>query len=209
MHTQRPTKRLSRILLAAGTTLATVLAGAAGPALHPAQAASGKLVYFIFTGFAYPYFAPMAQGVTAAAKLYPDLNIKIISANNSAATEISQINAAVANGAQGIILNPVQESVTHVAQQVMSKGIPVITIDRDVSSPAARIAFIGDKDVQLGQEQTADAMKYLASHHVPKPWHVAILEGTLGASTAVDRLQGEMNALKPYVKNGSAKIVFN
>jgi len=33
-----------------------------------ARAAARPLVYFIFTRFAYPYFAPMADGVKAAAR---------------------------------------------------------------------------------------------------------------------------------------------
>ena len=198
-------------ILAVGTTLAVLLAGGGGPSAHASASMPAKatLVYFIFTGFTYPYFAPMAQGVTAAAKQYPNLNIKTVSAGNSASTEISDINEALASGAKGIILNPVQESVTHAAQQAMSKGIPVITIDRDVANVSARLAFIGDKDVVLGQIQTKYGLQYLADHHVRKPWHVVILQGTLGASTAIDRLNGALQVLKPYTRNGSVKIVFN
>src|ERR687886_2325706 len=141
-------------ILAVGTTLAVLLAGGGAASAHTSRPAKATLVYFIFTGFTYPYFAPMAQGVTAAAKQYPNLNIKIVSASNSASTEITDINEAIASGANGIILNPIQESVTHAAQQAMSKGIPVITIDRDVANVSARLAFIGDKDVVLGQIQT-------------------------------------------------------
>jgi len=168
---------------------------------------SKKLVYFIFTGFAYPYFAPMAQGVQAAAKYYPGMNIKIVSANNSAPTEISQIKEAIAAGAKGIILNPVEESVTSAAQEAMNKGIPVITIDRDVSSPSARIAFIGDNDYTLGKEQTAYAIQYLESHHVPTPYHVLIFEGTLGASTAEDRLKGAEEYLSPLESQGKVQVI--
>jgi ABC-type sugar transport system substrate-binding protein len=188
-----------------------VLAGGGGPSAHASTStpAGATLVYFIFDGFVYPYFTPMAQGVTAAAKQYPNLDIKTVNANDSASTEISDINEAIANGAKGIILNTIQESVTHAAQQAMSKGIPVITIDRDVTHPSARLAFVGDKDVTLGQIQTKYGLKYLASHHVATPWHIVILQGTLGASTAIDRLTGALQVLKPYTSNGSAKIVLN
>jgi ABC-type sugar transport system substrate-binding protein len=73
-------------ILAVGTTLAVLLAGGGGPSAHASASRPAKatLVYFIFTGFTYPYFAPMAQGVTAAAKQYPNLNIKTVSAGNSA-----------------------------------------------------------------------------------------------------------------------------
>lgn len=201
-----------RTRLAAAAVLAATVAAAAAVVGAPASSAKPEAkstVYFIFTGYAYPYFAPMAQGVKAAAKHYPDLNIKIINANNSASTEISDLNTAVAAGAKGIILNTIQESVTSAAQSAASKGIPIVTIDRDVTAPSARIAFIGDDDVVLGTNQTKQALTYLAAHKVPKPWNVVILQGTLGSSTAIGRLNGAMSVLKPYTKNGSAKIVLN
>jgi ABC-type sugar transport system substrate-binding protein len=188
--------------VAAGVAASVVGASAAKPAAKSS-------IYFIFTGYAYPYFAPMAQGVKAAAKHYPDLNIKIINANNSASTEISDLNTAVAAGAKGIILNTIQESVTSAASQASAKGIPIVTIDRDVTSPAARIAFIGDDDVVLGKEQTQQALSYLKAQKVPKPWNVVILQGTLGSSTAIGRLNGAMGVLKPYIKSGAVKVVLN
>ena len=89
----------------------------------PAQAA-GKVykVDFLFTGYAYPYFAPMAQGVRQAAKHYPNLSIKIINANNSGPTESSQLATAVAAGVQGIILNPDRRNPAHRSLQVREVG---------------------------------------------------------------------------------------
>ncbi len=166
-------------------------------------------VYFIFTGYAYPYFAPMAQAVALAAKHYPDLNIKIINANNSGPTESSDVATAVAAGAQGIILNTVEESVTAAAQRAAAAGVPIVTIDRDISAPKARIAFIGDNDFVLGETMTKGVLATLAARKAPKPWHVVLLEGTLGSSTAIGRLDGALAVLKPYVKKGSVKIVLN
>ncbi|MDA8301251.1 MAG: sugar ABC transporter substrate-binding protein [Actinomycetota bacterium] len=193
------------------TVMAGLLAvGTLGAASTPAQA-SGKVyrVDFIFTGFAYPYFAPMYHAVNLAAKHFPDLRIKEISCNNSGPTETSQVDEAVASGVQGIILNTVEESVTAAAQKATAAGIPVITIDRDVSSPSARVAFIGDNDFVLGETMTKNALADLSSHKVPKPWHVVLLEGTLGSSTAIGRLDGALAVLKPYEKNGSVKVILN
>jgi ABC-type sugar transport system substrate-binding protein len=137
------------------------------------------------------------------------MDIKIVNANNSASTEITDIKEAVAAGADGIILNTIQESVTSAAAEAMKKGIPVITIDRDVSDPSARIAFIGDDDVTLGKDMTQAAVNYLKKNNVPKPWNVVILQGTQGSSTAIGRLNGAMEVLKPLVSDGTAKIVLN
>lgn len=194
-------------IAAAGLALAGICgAGATAPAV---AASSPKLVYFIFTGYAYPYFAPMAEAVKQAASHYPDMSIRIVNANNSASQEITDIKEAVAAGAQGIILNTVQESVTGAARQAMKQGVPIVTVDRDVAAPDARIAFIGDNDVTLGQEETRFAVDDLKQHNVKTPWHVVVLQGTLGASVSVGRLKGTMDVLDPLVKSGTADIVLN
>lgn len=166
----------------------------AGSAGAPAGGAK-KLVYFIFTGYTPPYFAPMAQGVQNAASHYPDLQIKVLSANGSASTEISQIKQAQAAGAKGIILNPVDESVTNAAKQA-SGSIPVVTIDRDVSDPSARIGFIGDNDKQLGSQLATACVDGLKASGMKMPWHVIDLQGTQGSSTAIDREAGIQSVLK-------------
>ncbi|MGH9106460.1 MAG: sugar ABC transporter substrate-binding protein [Acidimicrobiales bacterium] len=194
-----------------GTSVVATLVAAGSLAAATTNAAAAKLykVDFIFTGYAYPYFAPMAKAVSLAAKKYPRLSIKIINANNSGPTESSDVSTAVAAGVQGIILNTVEESVTAAAQKAASAGIPIVTIDRDITAPTARIAFIGDNDFVLGRDMTKQALSYLAKHKVPKPWHVALLEGTLGSSTAIGRLDGSLAVLKPYEKKGWVKVVLN
>jgi ABC-type sugar transport system substrate-binding protein len=191
-------------------TFATV--GTAGATATPKAAtpkATRSLVYFIFTGYTPPYFAPMATGITDAAKKYPSLNIKTLAANGSDSAEVSDIKEAVAAGAKGIILNPIDNSVTSAAQQAMKAGVPVVTIDRDVASASGRIAFIGDKDVTLGQEQTSYGLSWLAKQGFKKPWNVVILQGTLGSSTAIDRLAGAKDALKADIANKSVKVVLS
>lgn len=174
-----------------------------------ARAAAPKLVYFIFTGYAYPYFAPMAAAVKEANTFTPDLKIRIVNANNSASQEIADLKEAVAAGAKGIILNTIQESVTAAALQATKEGVPIVTVDRDVSNPAARIAFIGDNDFTLGKELTEFGVQTLADRHVAKPWNVVVLQGTLGASVTIGRQNGTMSVLDPLVKDGSIKIILN
>ncbi|HET7411088.1 MAG TPA: sugar ABC transporter substrate-binding protein [Pararhizobium sp.] len=191
---------------------ACLLAGVAPLAMAsvPASAADApKPVYFIFTGYAYPYFAPMADAVKQAASHYPGMTIKIVNANNSPSQEITDINEAVAAGAKGIILNTIQESVTGTAAKAMKAGVPIVTVDRDVADPSARDAFIGDNDVTLGKEETQAGIDALKKNNVKKPWHVVVLQGTLGASVSIGRLKGAMEVLQPLVDKGDVKIVLN
>ena len=91
----------------------------------------------------------------------------------------------------------------------MQQGIPIVTVDRDVSTPNARIAFIGDNDETLGREETQAAIDALKQRNVPKPWHVVVLQGTLGASVSIGRLKGTMDVLQPLVTDHSVDIVLN
>jgi ABC-type sugar transport system substrate-binding protein len=197
-------RAMPRLLLAAslGLTLA-----AATACVSTSSSGSKPLVYFIFNGYTPPYFAPMAKGIADASKHYPGLDIKTVSANASASTEISDINTAVSAGAKAIILNAIDTSVTQAAKSAAKKGIAIITIDRDISDPSARFAFIGDNDTRLGQQETTSCLQGLKASGLPKPWHIAALEGTLGASTAVDRYQATLTALKPDVASGSVREV--
>ncbi|MGH7081972.1 MAG: sugar ABC transporter substrate-binding protein [Acetobacteraceae bacterium] len=198
-----------RHFLLALSALAAMTLGAMTLAAPGARAAAPKLVYFIFTGYAYPYFAPMAAAVQEAGTFAPDLKIRIVNANNSAAQEIADLKEAVAAGAKGIILNTIQESVTAAALEATHQGVAIVTVDRDVSNPAARIAFIGDNDFTLGQELTQYGVQVLADRHVAKPWHVVVLQGTLGASVTIGRQNGTMSVLDPLVKSGAVKVVLN
>jgi ABC-type sugar transport system substrate-binding protein len=206
----RPTPAKRRSLMVIAAVAALCLAAVSGCVSTGASTSSDKkLVYFIYNGPNPPYFAPMASGITAAQGKYSNLDIKIVNANASSSTEISDIDAAVAAGAKGIILNPIDGSVTQATQNATNKGIPVVTIDRDVNTPTARFAFIGDEDYKLGEQMTASCLQGVQAAGLPKPWHVVILEGTLGASTAVNRLDGAEAELKPYEANGSVKVVLN
>jgi ABC-type sugar transport system substrate-binding protein len=196
-----------KTFLRAGSLLAGVMVAAlAAPAL---AADAPKPVYFIFTGYAYPYFAPMAAAVQQAAAHYPDISLKIVNANNNPSQEITDINEAVAAGAKGIILNTIQESVTDAAAKAMKAGIPVVTVDRDVADPSARIAFIGDDDVTLGREMTQPAIDALAKANVKQPWHVIVLQGTLGASVSIGRLKGAMDVLQPLIDKKQVDLILN
>ncbi len=192
--------------LAASVTTIAVCAGSAAAAT---SAETPRSVYFIFTGYAYPYFAPMAEAVKRAASHYPDLTIRIVNANNSASDEIADINEAVAAGAKGIILNTIQESVTATAEKAMKAGVPIVTVDRDVSNPSARVAFVGDNDETLGREETQYGVDALAKMNLPKPWRVVVLQGTLGASVTIGRLKGAMDVLQPLVDKKEVDIVLN
>ncbi len=205
---QKPSLFLLAIMSAVTLVLAACSSSSSSSS-SSSGAPSKKLVYFIFNGYTPPYFAPMAAGVQAAASYYPGLDIKIVSASASASTEATDIKEAVSAGAKGIILNAIDTSVTAAAAQAAAQGVPIVGIDRDVSAPSARFAFIGDNDTLLGAQEAQSCIQGATALHLPRPWHTVIMQGTLGATTAVDRVTGAEQALKPYEANGSVTVVLN
>ncbi len=171
---------------------------------HPA-----RLIYFIISSNGSPYMGSMQKAAEKASVHFSDLALTIMNAHNSASEEISDINAAVAAGAKGIILDPVQESVVAAARAATSRGIPLITVDRDFTDTSARMAFVGADEENVGRMETQYAVDYLGRHHVSTPWNVAVLQGTEGLSESAARLKGAMDVLQPLVEKGAAKIVLN
>ncbi len=202
-------KWMSTLVLLMASALLLTACSSSTPSSKAPPTAVKKLVYFIYNGPTPPYFAPMAQAISAVSKYYPTLDIKTINANGSATTEASDVSEALGAGAKGIILNTISETDTTAAEQAMSQHVPVITIDRDVSTSSARVAFIGDNDFTLGKDMTAYAISQLKALHVPTPWNVVVLQGTLGASVSIGREQGTMAALQPYINSGKARIILN
>jgi ABC-type sugar transport system substrate-binding protein len=205
----RVQRRWGARLMLVGASMA-LLAACGSTASSSAKApAARKLVYFIYNGPTPPYFAPMAQAIADVSKYYPTLDIKTINAGGSATNEASDVSEALGAGAKGIILNTISETDTTAAAQAMSQHVPVITIDRDVSTPSARVAFIGDNDFTLGKDMTTYAISQLKARHIPTPWNVVVLQGTLGASVSIGREKGTMAALQPYISSGKAKVILN
>jgi ABC-type sugar transport system substrate-binding protein len=109
----------------------------------------------------------MATAISDVSKYYPSLNIKTIDAAGSATTEAEDVSEAIAAGAKRIILKTISDTDTTAEANAMGHHIPVVTINRGVSDPADRIAFIGDNDVLLGKSTTKYALETLATMHVP------------------------------------------
>lgn len=204
----RSKKAIGGLLSLAASTMLLAACGSTSSSSTAAPAAK-KLVYFIYNGPTPPYFAPMAQAIADVSKYYPTLDIKTINANGSATGEASDVSEALGAGAKGIILNTISETDTTAAQQAMAQHVPVVTIDRDVSTPSARVAFIGDNDFTLGKDMTAYAINQLKARHVPTPWNVVVLQGTLGASVSIGREQGTMSVLQPYINSGKVNVILN
>jgi ribose transport system substrate-binding protein len=143
-----------------------------------------------------PFFVSMADGAEAKAEEL-GVEINVIDAGNDPAKQSTDIEDLITTGIDVLIVNPEDSaSVGTAVQSAIDQGIPVIALDREVEG-AEVDTFIGTDNEVAAQEAAEELLNYLEAED-----EVVILEGVPGASSAIDRQQGFMNALE-----GNANVV--
>lgn len=140
-----------------------------------------------------PFFVSMADGAEAKAKEL-GVELSIVGAGNDTAKQTSDIEDLIASGIKVLIVNPEDAaSAGPVVNDAIAAGIKVIAVDRSVEG-AEVDCFIGTDNVKAGEQ----AGKYFLEK-VGEGADVAILEGIPGASSAIERHQGFLNAIEGKV----------
>jgi ABC-type sugar transport system substrate-binding protein len=124
-------------------------------------------------------------------------------ANSQLSKQISDIQDMLAQGAQVLIVAPLNsEGLEPAFNAAKKKGVPIITIDRKVSGkPCSNwVTFIGSDFVEQGK-RAADAMVKATGGKA----NVAILLGSSGNNVTTDRTNGFVKQIK--AKAPGVKIV--
>lgn len=142
--------------------------------------------------------------IKAVHKLNPNIQVIANNAQGSDATQISQVEDALANGAKVIVISPLD---TAVGKAVVSKAakqhVPVIAYDGLLTG--AKIAFyVSFDNKKVGQMQG----KFLLSH-VPKGSTVAMVNGDQTSAPGVEFKQGALSILKPAFKSGRLTLGYS
>ncbi len=118
-------------------------------------------------------------------------------ANNNAAQQITDIHTLIQEGAQALIVNPVDSAaIAPALDYAASKNIPVVSVD--VAPSSGKVFMIVRADnVAYGQ----NSCKFIATHATAKSGHIAILEGDLASLNGQDRSNGCMQYLKSNYPN--------
>lgn len=105
-------------------------------------------------------------------------------ANDDPNKQIGDIEDLLTKGCDVLIISAAaQDVVDPGAKQAMEQGVPVITLDRDVSSPSNRVAYVDGDSCFMGTEQA----KWLAEE-LNGEGDIVLLSGLAGASPAEERL---------------------
>ena len=193
------------ITLAASFFLVFILVACAGtpaPAAPEPPAAEGEqppvaeqepeqslgLIGFSISTLSNPFFVTMEQGARSMAEQL-GVDITITDAADNVATQMSDVEDLLTAGIDVLLINPVDSATAAlIVNDALDAGIPVIAVGRAVDG-ADIDTFIYVNNIAAALYATEffiDAIGEGAS--------VAVLEGVPGASSAIDRLDGFMQA---------------
>lgn len=140
-----------------------------------------------------PFFVSMADGAKSKAKEL-GIDLTVVDAGNDAAKQSTDIEDLVAKKIKVLIVNPVDSSsVAPTVKDAINAGIKVIAVDRYVEGKI-QDCFIGTDNIKAGET----AGKYFLEK-VGQNAKIAVLEGIPGSSSAIERNQGFLNAIKGKV----------
>ena len=195
MRRQRMATRLLVVTLLFGLLVSVPLAVA------PTSARQDEQLQIVFSvpGLNFPFFVHM---MNIARDTAAELDVELIEQDgqDDSATQSAGIESAIAQGVDGIVISPRDvEALAPAIQAAMDAGIPVVTVDRAVSG-ADTLAHVGADNVRGGEKQGEYLMEIL-----PEGGQIIELQGTVGASPAIDRSAGFNAAIEG---NDAFEIVF-
>jgi ABC-type sugar transport system substrate-binding protein len=150
-------------------------------------------------GLNFPFFVHVMDIARAKAA---ELNIEIVEfdGKDDSNTQVADLESAISQGVDGVVVSPRDAAVATGIQSVLDAGIPVVTFDRNVSD-VKTLAHVGADNVRGGEKQGEYLMQIL-----PDGGKIIELEGTTGASPAIDRDAGFKKALEGH---SEYEIVFD
>ena len=172
-----------RVLLASAIALGTVVA------VPTAQAQDIRLLASV-PSMGFPFFVHMMNEIKAEAE---GLGVGIVEADgqNSTPKQTADVEAAVIQGLDGILISPTDvNAMAPALQTAVENGVPVVTIDRRIDGVDGILAHVGADNVKGGEAQG----QWIVDNF-PDGARIVNLQGQPGASAAIDRNQGVHNVL--------------
>lgn len=148
----------------------------------------------------FPFFVHMQKEIAAEAANLGGITLIETDGQNSTPKQTADVEAAIVQGVDGIIISPLDAvAMAPALQQAVDAGVPVVTIDRRVEGVPGILAHVGADNVKGGEAQGQ-----LIVDLFPDGARIVNLQGQPGASPAIDRNAGVHNVLDPL----SDKYVF-
>ncbi len=189
------------ILVAAGCGSGGVASGSSG-------GGSGKKVYMLLPNTTTIRFVTQDGPDFKAAmqQVMPGAQVIIQNAAGDPQKQISQVETAIANGANVIVLTAADPYIAGGALQQAAKAkVPVLLYDHDAHGgpAAAQVVF---NSLQVGQDQGRDAAKLLGGGTPAHPKVIARIFGNQGDFGTTEYKIGQDQYLEPLLKAGKVKV---
>ena len=134
-----------------------------------------------------PFFVTLVEGSEKAAAKH-GVSLSVVDAGDDVTKQVSDVEDLIAKGISVLIINPCDsDAVTGAVESAMAQGVRVIAVDRAVNGVEIDCQIASDN--VLGAEL---ATQYIVDT-LGEGIKVAELEGTPGASAAIDRSEGFHN----------------
>jgi ribose transport system substrate-binding protein len=147
--------------------------------------AGGQMVIgFTVPGLQFPFFVTMKNDADAAAA---KLGVKLVfvDAQNDSAKQAAAVEGFVAQKVNAILISPMTvDSLVPSIEAAVQAGIPVATVDRKANTDKV-LVHVGADNVEGGRA----AARYMIQK-LGNKGSIIELEGTTGASPAIDRKKG-------------------
>ena len=172
-----------------GISASLLLAGSAVAAPKGADAPLRILV--VPYTYAFPHFVYMQTQIDDEAKKLGNITISKADGQLSAPKQIGDIEAALAQGIDGLILAPADpDALAPTVREAIKAGVTVVTIDRPVNNVPEVLANVAADNV-LGAQAQGEAVEAA----FPKGATIVNLQGIPGDKTANDRNKGVHDVL--------------
>ena len=173
-------------------TLFSCALGIALLSFSAAQAATKELtIQLSVPGLSFPFFVHMMNQMKAEAEKLGGITVIESDGQDQTPKQTADIEAAITKGVDGIVISPREvDAMAPAIQQAVDASIPVVTIDRRVDKVPGILAHVGADNVLGGEAQGALIIKSF-----PNGARIINLQGTPGASPAIDRNKGLHNVL--------------
>jgi ribose transport system substrate-binding protein len=184
-------------ILAFSVSTAIVAAGMLASQALVANAADKQLTigYSTYT-VENPAFAGIIQGMKSQAEKY-GYKFLIANSNNSATQQIADVDNLISQGANYVIITPVDgAAVTPAVNSADAAGIPVIAIADHVVAPVT--ATYSMDHVEGGKLAGEEVVKYLTKKYGTPKGNVVDIQGIAGIVATAEREKGFVDVLSKY-----------
>jgi inositol transport system substrate-binding protein len=132
-----------------------------------------------------PFFIAMRREMQSEAVTL-NVELSVEDGQSNSAKQTADVEAAIASGAEGIILAPTDvNALVPAVESVLKAGIPIVTVDRRVENAGVIVPHVGADNLAGGR-----SMAQWVVENFPSGAHIVLITGQPGSSSAIDRTRG-------------------